>query len=102
MQPRTVAWLWAAASEIQSHTGRGVSGAVDGRKSPDRKRRVARGERDSGQRLAQKAEELRRDGQTVIFVAVDGRLKGLLGIADPIKPSPLRLCAILKPKDCVW
>ena len=33
------------------------------------------------------AEELRRNGQTVIFVAVDGRPAGLIGVADPIKPS---------------
>ncbi len=34
-----------------------------------------------------RAGELRRDGQTVIFVAVDGKPAGLLGVADPIKPS---------------
>jgi Cu+-exporting ATPase len=37
--------------------------------------------------FAARAEELRKDGQTVIFVAVDGRVVGILGIADPIKPS---------------
>ena len=34
----------------------------------------------------EKAEELRRQGQTVVFVAIDGRAAGLMGIADPIKP----------------
>jgi Cu+-exporting ATPase len=34
-----------------------------------------------------RAEELRRDGQTVMFVAVDGKPAGLLGVADPIKGS---------------
>ena len=33
------------------------------------------------------ADELRREGQTVVFVGRDGRLIGLLGVADPIKPS---------------
>jgi Cu+-exporting ATPase len=33
------------------------------------------------------AEALRKEGQTVIFVAIDGRPAGLLGVADPIKPS---------------
>jgi Cu+-exporting ATPase len=46
--------------------------------------------------LAQKAEELRRDGQTVIFVALDGKPAGLIGIADPIKPSALQAVLDLK------
>ena len=35
------------------------------------------------------AESLRQEGQTVMFVAVDGKLAGLLGVADPIKPTTL-------------
>ena len=41
---------------------------------------------EAGELLAQ-AEELRRHGQTVMFVAVNGKAVGLLGVADPIKPS---------------
>ena len=37
--------------------------------------------------LAAQAEALRKDGQTVVFAVVDGRLAGILGIADPIKPE---------------
>jgi Cu+-exporting ATPase len=37
--------------------------------------------------LAEQAETLRRDGQTVMFVAVDGRPAGALGVADPVKAS---------------
>jgi Cu+-exporting ATPase len=37
--------------------------------------------------LAARAEELRRDGQTVMFVVVGGSLVGLIGVADPVKPS---------------
>jgi Cu+-exporting ATPase len=37
--------------------------------------------------LAARAEDLRRDGQTVMYLAVDGALAGLLGVADPIKAS---------------
>jgi Cu+-exporting ATPase len=37
--------------------------------------------------LAARAEELRRDGQTVMLVSIDGKLAGLLGVADPIKSS---------------
>jgi Cu+-exporting ATPase len=82
------------AAEFSSLTGRGVAGEVDGR-------RVALGNRalfdelgidfdelgtEPGE-LARRAERLRREGQTVVFVAVDGRAAGLLGVADPIKPS---------------
>jgi Cu+-exporting ATPase len=37
--------------------------------------------------LEARADALRRDGQTVMFVAVDGRLAGLIGVADPVKPT---------------
>jgi len=37
--------------------------------------------------LSAEADDLRRDGQTVVFVAVDGRAVGMLGIADPLKPE---------------
>ena len=84
------------ANEIQSHTGRGVSGTVDGR-------RVLIGNdqwlEENGipvSGLKQNAEDLRRDGQTVIFVAVEGQLKGLLGIADPVKPSTAEALQNLK------
>jgi len=39
--------------------------------------------------LAARAEELRREGQTVVFLAVAGRMAGLLSVADPIKGSTL-------------
>jgi P-type Cu+ transporter len=77
-----------------SRTGRGVTGIVEGR-------RVALGNQalldelsaDPGP-LAARAEALRADGQGVVFVAVDGRVVGLLGVSDPIKastPEALRL-----------
>jgi Cu+-exporting ATPase len=77
----------AAASEIQSVTGKGVTGIVEGR-------RVALGNRalmdelgiDLGDLPAQ-AEPMRQEGQTVMLVAVDGRPAGLLGVADPVKKS---------------
>jgi len=75
----------ADASGFESVTGKGVTGRVGERK-------VALGNRalmdDLGVALAdlpQKADEMRREGQTVMFVAVDGRPAGLLGVADPIK-----------------
>jgi Cu+-exporting ATPase len=76
-----------AAAGFESLTGMGVVGRVDGS-------RVALGNvalmRDLGldvTPLSSRAEQLRSDGQTVTFVAVENRLAGLLGVADPIKPT---------------
>ncbi|HVR12106.1 MAG TPA: HAD-IC family P-type ATPase, partial [Thermoanaerobaculia bacterium] len=51
--------------------------------------RAAQGQADGGERWdwRARAESLRRDGQTVLLAAVDGRLAGLLAMADPIRPS---------------
>jgi len=73
--------------DFSAPTGRGVTGMVDGK-------RVALGNAkllaelgiDSGT-LTQRAEELRAAGATVILAALDGRVAGLLAIADPIKES---------------
>jgi len=75
------------AGEFESRTGRGVVGRVDGRA-------VAIGNRallaelgaDPGE-LAERADALRAEAQTVMFLAVDGRVAGLVGVADPIKES---------------
>jgi Cu+-exporting ATPase len=57
--------------------GQGVTGRVEGRE-------VFVGKADPGP-FAEEAEALRRDGQTVVFVRIDGETRGLLGVADPIK-----------------
>ncbi len=75
------------AEGFESVTGKGVKGRVAGRD-------VALGNRalmeslgvDAGP-LEARAEELRRDGQTVMLVSIGGKLAGLLGVADPIKES---------------
>ncbi len=75
------------AESFESITGKGVKGKIDGRS-------VALGnqalldelEIDPGEAL-QEAEKFRADGQTVMFVVVDGRVIGLIGVADPIKES---------------
>ena len=75
------------AVRFQSITGKGVVGEVDGHQ-------VAVGNRsllddlklDSGE-LAARAEELRANGHTIMFVVIDGKLAGLIGVADPIKQT---------------
>jgi Cu+-exporting ATPase len=77
-------------------TGRGVVGTVQGR-------RVALGNarllEDLGMESgahAEKAEARRRDGETVIFVAVDGNVAGLIAVADPIKETTPKAIADLR------
>jgi Cu+-exporting ATPase len=75
------------AAGFKSITGKGVQGEIDGR-------RVSVGNRslledfklDSGD-LAAKAEALRANGQTIMFVVVDEKPVGLIGVADPIKET---------------
>ena len=84
------------ATDFDSPVGKGVLGTVDG------KRIVLGGARlmsEAGIDMAPleaEAEALRREGATTIFAAVDGKLAGLLGIADPIKPSTLDAVRALK------
>ncbi len=75
------------ATEFQSRTGLGVSGKVDGKMVVAGNEKLLKDLGLATEALAARVEELRRAGQTVIFVAVDGRAAGLIGIADPIKPS---------------
>jgi Cu+-exporting ATPase len=81
----------APIEQFRSVTGKGVTGTVTGR-------RVAIGtavflRNDVGvssQNLTQLDEEaasLRREGQTILFVAIDEQAAGVLGVADPIKAS---------------
>jgi Cu+-exporting ATPase len=72
---------------FQSSTGKGIFGIVEGK-------RVALGNgklfdelKISADALRDRAEALRAEGQTVMFVAIEKQLAGLLGVADPIKAS---------------
>ena len=86
----------ANQSEFQSYTGRGVSGRVDGKKVLIGNERLFEESGISGTGLVQKAEELRRGGQTVVLIAVDGQAAGLIGIADSIKTSAAQALNDLK------
>jgi Cu+-exporting ATPase len=77
-----------AATDFDSVTGSGVRATVEGR-------RVAIGTmtflNDDGasdvESLDKRTAELRQQGRTVIYVAIDGRTAGMLAVADPIKAS---------------
>ena len=86
----------ARAEEFDAPTGKGVVGTVQGR-------RVALGNahllEDLGvdaSRFSAKAEGRRSDGQTVMFVAVDGAVAGIIAVADPIKETTARAIADLR------
>jgi Cu+-exporting ATPase len=83
-------------TEFQSSTGRGVSGRVDGKRVLIGNERLFVESGIVAAGLAQKAEELRRGGQTVILIAVDGQPAGLIGIADSIKASAAQALSDLK------
>jgi len=76
-------------SQFQSLPGQGASGMVEGREvAVGSERFMRRIGIDAGTGdLGRQAEALRRDGQTVVYVAIDGSPSGLLGIADPIRPT---------------
>jgi len=79
----------AAPADFKSETGKGAFGLVEGR-------RVAVGNAalmaalgiDTGA-LMERADALRREGQGVMLVAIDGRQAGLVAVADPIKESAI-------------
>jgi Cu+-exporting ATPase len=74
-------------ASFQSVPGKGVAGEVDAhRVLVGTVALLAENDVESSA-LDTAAEQLRREGHTVAFVAVDGKLAGLLGIADAIKPT---------------
>jgi len=75
------------AGDFDSITGKGVRGKVDGREVAIGNQRLLESlEIDPGP-LAGRAERQRAEGETVMFVAVDGRSAGLVCVADPIKET---------------
>jgi Cu+-exporting ATPase len=74
-------------SSFASVTGKGVRGQVDGRVVVAGNRALMTDERIDIGSLSERAEALRADGQTVMYVAIDGAFGGLVGVADPIKST---------------
>ncbi len=72
---------------FDSITGQGVRGRIGDRDLALGNRKLLEGMDVDPGILAARADTLREEGQTVMFVVVDGRLSGFLGVADPIKES---------------
>ncbi|WP_233586934.1 copper-translocating P-type ATPase [Caulobacter sp. 602-1] len=82
-------------AQVDSPVGLGVLGLVDGQRVAVGGPRLMAQEGVEAAPLAARAEVLRRAGATAVFVAVGGRLAGVLGIADPIKATtPAALAAL--------
>lgn len=79
--------LPSKVESFESLTGRGVTGMIDGRKIALGNRKLLEELGIAPGELMNKAESMRREGQTAMFVAVDGKAAGLLGVADPIKTT---------------
>ena len=77
----------APVSEFQSATGKGVTGTVDGRQVTIGNAVRMEDLRVDVGALRARADALRDEGQTVMFVAVDGIAAGVVGVADPIKQT---------------
>ncbi len=75
------------AESFESITGKGVTGIVGGRKTLLGNRKLLDDTGIDPGDLSGRAEAMRSDGQTVMFVAVDGKAAGLVGVADPIKET---------------
>ena len=77
----------AKVTGFEAVNGKGVKGTVDGHAVALGNNALLADLGIDAAALSVRAEELRRDGQTVVFVTVDGRPAGLVGVADPIKDS---------------
>ena len=73
--------------KFTSVTGKGVKGVVDGKTVALGNRSLMSDLRVNIVGVAEQAEKLRSDGQTAMFVSIDDKVAGLVGVADPIKAS---------------
>jgi len=75
------------AKNFASHTGKGVSGEIDGQPVLLGNSTLLEEFKIEAGSLAEKAQGMRSEGQTVMFVAISGKIAGLLAVADPIKKT---------------
>jgi Cu+-exporting ATPase len=73
--------------EFNSRTGKGVKGTVSGKQIAVGNAELFRDLSVDPAPLLERAEVLRKEGQTVMLVAVDGKAAGIVGVSDPIKES---------------
>lgn len=81
---------------FQSITGKGVSGTLQGKLTGIGNAALMQDLGANPEPLKVRAEDLQKEGQTVMFIAVGGRFAGLIAVADPIKESAAEAIKELK------
>ncbi|WP_283189506.1 heavy metal translocating P-type ATPase [Pseudomonas sp. PMCC200344] len=89
----------AKPESFESGSGIGVSGIVDGKKIQLGNTALMEAAGVNTKPLQERAELLRLDGISIIYLAVDGVLAGLLAVSDPIKPTSKEAVTKLKADD---
>src|SRR5262245_11792777 len=77
----------AGVERFQAVTGKGVRGTIEGRDVALGNLALLTELGINAGAIEQKAEALRSDGETAVFVVLDGRVSGIIAVADPIKPT---------------
>jgi Cu+-exporting ATPase len=83
-------------ADFQSITGKGVTGTLQSKRIGVGNAALIEELGASSETLQARAEGLRKEGQTVMFVTSDGRFAGLIAVADPIKESAVQAIQQLK------
>lgn len=83
------------AEGFDSPNGKGVVGSIDGKRALLGNRILMAAEHVDTTAFDEQADQLRSDGATVIFAAVEGKICGLIAIADPIKATTKSAIAAL-------
>lgn len=83
-------------TDFQSITGKGVTGTLQSKRIGVGNAALIEELGASSETLRARAEGLRKEGQTVMFVTSDGRFAGLIAVADPIKESAVQAIQQLK------
>ena len=84
------------SADFASHTGKGVTGTVEGRAVALGNARLLAGLGVDAKALEASADRHRAEGEGVMFVAIDARLAGLVAVADPVKDSAAGAVAELR------
>ncbi len=77
----------ADVDSFHSHTGKGVSGYIEGHDVAIGNNRLMEDLSIDFGPFSEKADKMRSEAQTVMFVAIDGTAAGLISVADPIKDT---------------
>lgn len=76
-----------STQEFRSFTGKGVAGRVDGNHVLLGNAALLAAEQIASEAIEDRVQSLRREGQTVMLVAINGKLAGLISVVDPVRAS---------------